>query len=508
MKLGIVFAMVVLLIGGAVVPSGAWADTVSDARCRALRSFHLAGGTLASVQPFEAGHYRPPVPDPPYAPRIDYSQLSNFCRVAGFLAPTKESQIGFELWLPAAWNGRLLQVGNGGAAGSIVYSALADGLRRGYAVVNTDTGHMAPGGEFTWAKGHPELLTDFAYRAVHEVTEASRKLTTSYYAKPPSKSYWSGCSTGGRQGLMEVQRFPKDYDGVVVGAPAYDWAALMLLGMKIARHVGTPDGIPVSKLSVLKNAYLQRCDLSDGVADRVVNQPSRCSFDPAVTLCTESSGLECLNQGELAAARAAYAGVLGPSGQVRFPGTGSGSELEWGLYASPQFHIGGSFYQNVAAPNAAVDVDSTDLDALLPVLQNASRAIVAANPDIHAFFAHGGKLLMYHGTTDGLIPYGSTENYFKQILQRAGTTVLTEHVRFFPVPGMGHCAGGEGVDQVDWLAALEQWENTNTPPEVLVGTHSDPAKSYTRPVCAYPNVPQFVGAGSEADAANWRCSAP
>jgi len=508
MKLGAVLAMALLFGSGAVVPSSARADSDGNAHCKALGSFRIAGGTLSSVQPFEAGQYRPPVPDPPYAPRIEYSQLPPFCRVVGSLAPTRESQIGFELWLPADWNGRLLQVGNGGAAGAIVYSALADGLRRGYAVVNTDTGHKGEGGDFSWAKGHRELLIDFAYRAVHEVTQASRKLTTYYYAKPPSKSYWSGCSTGGRQGLMEVQRFPNDFDGVVAGAPAYDWAALMLLGMKIARHVGTPNGVPVNKLSVLKSAYLQHCDLSDGLADRVVNQPARCSFDPAVTLCTGTSGADCLNKGELAAARAAYAGVLSPSGQVLFPGTGPGSELEWGAYASPQFHIGGSFYQNVAAPDAAVDLDSVNLDGLLPALQSASQAIVAAKPDIEAFFAHGGKLLMYHGTTDGLIPSGSTEKYYKRILQKTGQKAVAEHVRFFPVPGMGHCMGGEGSDHVDWLAALEQWENTGTPPEELVGTHSDPAKSYSRPVCSYPNVPRYAGAGSDTDAGYWRCSTP
>jgi feruloyl esterase len=193
---------------------------------------------------------------------------------------------------------------------------------------------------------------------------------------------------------------------------------------------------------------------------------------------------------------------------VLFPGTGPGSELEWGAYASPQFHIGGSFYQNVAAPDAAVDLDSVNLDGLLPALQSASQAIVAAKPDIEAFFAHGGKLLMYHGTTDGLIPYGSTENFFKRILQTTGPKAVGGHVRFFPVPGMGHCMGGEGADHVDWLTALEQWDDTGTPPEVLIGTHSDPTKSYSRPVCAYPNVPHYVGAGRQTDAGNWRCSAP
>jgi feruloyl esterase len=434
--------------------------------------------------------------------------------VQGSIHPTADSDIRFELWLPiTGWNGRFMQTGNGGAAGSIVYSSLVEPLSRGYAVANTDTGHQGAGGDFAWAANHPEKLKDLAYRAVHELTVTGKALTTAHYGKAPEKAYWYGCSTGGRQGLKEAQLYPDDYDAIIAGAPASNWAALMGLSVVIQRNLTQPDGLSPSKLPLLHAAALAACDAQDGVKDQVIGDTRQCSFDPASLLCKAGQHTQCLSASEVAAAQRIYRGVVTQSGKRLFPGTGPGSEMLWAAYASPQFSIGSSYFRNVVVhdPNwspASFDVDTDVKQAE----QGTSGAMVAMNPDLSRFIAHGGKLLTYHGTADGLISFGNSVNYYRSVVAKIGADAANSSVRLFLVPGMSHCSGGEGAYVVDWLGAAEGWVEHSTAPSVLPALHpanpnpgASQDKAFTRPVCAYPKVARYKGSGDVREATSFTC---
>ena len=476
--------------------------------CAAMTAQALPGATISASESVAAGAFTSPLPAGPMGPG-DFSKLPAFCRVVGTLSPAQGSTIGFELWLPESdWNGKLLQVGNGGAAGSIVYTALAEGLASGYAVSNTDTGHQGGMGDFDWAAGAPERVKDYAWRAVHETAVAGKALTTARYGEAPKRSYWNGCSTGGRQGLMAAQRFPEDFDAIVAGAPANNFGPLMALSIHIANNVGVKNGLAAEKLGLLKEAAIAKCDAADGVTDRVIASPAGCGFDPASLACKGAVTASCLAPGEVAAAKRLYAGVKNAKGETVFPGTGFASEPLWGAYASPPFRIGESFFRNVVAPQEKWTAASFDVDRDLAAAEAAGVADIAAvNPDLSAFLARGGKLLMYHGTTDGLISYGNSENYYRSVVA-AQADAAARGVRFFAVPGMDHCAGGEGAFATDWLGALERWDDTGAAPETLTAAHPMGDKPFTRPLCAWPQVATYSGSGNAADAANWRCEAP
>lgn len=321
----------------------------------------MANTTIVAAETVAAGTFEPPASRCPGLP-TDYSTLPAFCRVIGSIKPSRDSDIRFELWLPAQnWNGKFMQTGNGGAAGSIVHSSLAEPLARGYAVANTDTGHRGAAGDFAWAAGHPERLTDYQYRAVHELTVAGKAITEARYGRAPERSYWNGCSTGGRQGLKEAQCFPEDYDAIVAGAPTNNWSPLMSLSVLIRRNQG-PTGLGADKLDLLKESALAACDALDGVTDRVIAEPGRCNFDPSSIQCARDENRQCLSPDEAAAAKRIYAGLVTESGAVLMPGTGLGSEPAWAAYASPQFSIGTSYFRHVVMNDADWDPDTFDVD--------------------------------------------------------------------------------------------------------------------------------------------------
>src|SRR5262245_8829206 len=305
--------------------------------CADLKSVRVPKTVVAVADPVAAGQFRSPAPAA-FGPPVDYSRLPAFCRVSGTIRATAESDIRFELWLPENWNGKFMQTGNGGAAGAIVYDSLVDPLLRGYAVANTDTGHQGGGGDFAWAVGQPQKLIDYQYRAVHELTVAGKALAAAHYGRSADRSYWLGCSTGGRQGLKEAQRYPEDYDGIVAGAPASNWSPLMLLSSSIQRNMG-PSGLGIDKLGLLKEAAIATCDAQDGVADRVITNLATCNFDPASLQCAAGATSQCLTPTEVEAAQRIYAGVVATNGETVMPGTGPARETLWAAYASPQFAI-------------------------------------------------------------------------------------------------------------------------------------------------------------------------
>lgn len=487
--------------------------------CENIGSAAPANTTITTAAPVPAGTFKAPAPSFP-GMGADYSGLPDFCRVTGSIKPTPDSDIQFELWLPAEnWNGRFMQTGNGVAAGSIVISSLTDPLMRGYAVTNTDTGHKGAGDSFAWAVGHPEKLIDYGHRAAHELTVAGKAITAAYYGRAPEKSYWNGCSTGGRQGLMEAQRYPDDYDAIIAGAPANNWTSLVSLSAMMENNFG-PDGLGIDKLGVLKAAAISSCDALDGVTDGVISEPDTCPFDPASTRCSVGQTGQCLTPEEVTIAKRFYAGVVTSDGKVHMPGTGPGSEQLWSLTASPMFNIGTNFYRDVVFKDPDWNPGTFDINANLPAAIRVDNGTInAMDPDISAFIENGGKLLLYHGTIDGLIPYGNTVNYYNSVVDLLGENKIKDNVKLYVVPGMSHCSGGNGVFQIDWLSAMEEWiENDRTPgtlpgvrPDVIPGAFGAPPVSgngFTRPLCPYPEIAGYKGSGDDRDSANFECVKP
>jgi feruloyl esterase len=482
--------------------------------CDALADANFSNTNISSVESVAAGAFLPPAGGfPGFGP--DYSNLPGFCRVVGSIHPTDDSDIRFELWLPTEnWNGRFMQTGNGGVAGSVVHSSLADPLLRGYAVANTDTGHTSDGNDiWGWAVEHPEKLTDYAWRAVHELTMTGKAITNARYASEPEKSYFVGCSTGGRQGLMEAQRFPNDYDAIVAGAPANNWSSLMALSIVIQTNLGEGKLAP-TKLGLLKETAIASCDALDGVEDRVITNIAQCSFDPASLECDSGDNAQCLTPSEVEAAQVMYAGVRGSSGNIWFPGTGPASEPLWAAYASPQFSLGTGFFRDVLLDDSEWDPYSFNADELMSMAVEESVDLIAMDPDISSFIDNGGKLITYHGTTDGLISYGNSVNYIDSLVETLGEDVMNEAVRFYLVPGMDHCAGGEGAHAIEWLTAMESWVEEGNAPDVLVGTHpqlpagapgAENSVEFTRPTCPYPEVVVYNGSGDVTLAENFSC---
>lgn len=516
MKLGISSVLLLAMVAGYQQAQAQATPATAPVQCEALKMATIANTTISMAETVAAGAFKSPVPGFPGF-GANFSKLPAFCRVAGTIKPSADSDIRFEIWLPAeGWNGKFLQTGNGGAAGAIVYNSMIDPLLRGYAVANTDTGHQGGGGDFAWASGHPEKLTDFAYRAVHELTVAGKALATTRFGKAPVKSYWDGCSTGGRQGLKEAQKYPGDYDAIIAGSPASNWSALMSLSILIQNNMGA-GGLPADKLAMLKEAAIAACDALDGVKDRVISEPARCNFDPAVTQCKAGQSAQCLSVDAVAAAKRIYAGLRTSSGAIRFPGTGPGSESLWAAYASPAFSIGTSYFRNVILKDPGWDPANFNVDVDLPHAEQVDAGnIIAMNPDLSAFFARGGKLLTYHGTTDGLISYGNSVNYFKSMVSRLGEKAVDDHARFYLIPGMEHCSGGEGATAIDWLSAMEAWADKDMAPAALPAVHLNvvvpgappsPGQGFTRPACPFPQVARYKGTGEVKDAASFACVA-
>jgi feruloyl esterase len=433
------------------------------------------------------------------------------CRVAATLTPSADSRIAVEVWMPSKdWNGKFQAVGNGGWAGVISYTAMATALQEGYATASTDTGHV--GGNALFAIDHPEKLADFAHRAVHEMTVKAKAMIAAYYGQAPRLSYWNGCSTGGRQGLMAAQKYPDDFDAVLAGAPANFQTHLHAWDLSVAVPVlRTPEAaVPAAKLAVLNRAVLDACDASDGVKDGFLNNPRACKFDPAVLQCKGGDAENCLTGAQLESVRRAYAPARTSTGDVVFPGKELGSETTWTAFLSntqqaPGISVG-SF--QVAYNKADWDARTFDLDRDLKVVDEKVGATVnAVNPDLRAFKARGGKLLLYHGWNDTAISPGNAIDYYTSVQKRMGGR-QDDFIRLFMAPGMGHCSGGVGPSQVNWMAALERWREGGEAPDRLEAFRvANNRVEMSRPLCPYPQVAVYKGAGSTNDAASFACRA-
>jgi feruloyl esterase len=476
------------------------------APCESLHDLALPHTDVTVAEVIGAGRFS--VPGNEQANAV-FVTLPEFCRVLAVARPSADSAINIEVWLPlAGWNGKLQSVGNGAWAGNVSYPALATAVADRYAAASTDTGHTERDGSF--ALGHPERLVDFAHRAVHEMTVVAKALIGAFYERSPQAAYFNGCSTGGRQALAAAQRYPEDYDGIVAGAPANHithlqgtqlWTALVG-----ARSGGALDG---PALRLVNHATLAACDTLDGVADGVLEDPRRCTFDPAALVCGSGSGQQCLSAEQIRTVQMIHAGPRGAAtGAALFHGYARGSELGWASRigpAPPSLAVETFRYLVFADP--AWDYRSFDFER---DVQEAVEAVggvmnaVAAN--LSPFFARGGKLLLYHGWNDPGIPPGSSIAYYERVLAASGREAR-DSARLFMVPGMNHCRGGVGTDEFDAVSAVDRWVTTNRAPGRLSAARRERGQVVrTRPLCPFPEIAVYDGRGSVDRADSFRCA--
>ncbi|HVZ22244.1 MAG TPA: tannase/feruloyl esterase family alpha/beta hydrolase, partial [Vicinamibacterales bacterium] len=470
----------------------------------------VAEGPFVPATPAPQGRGRGgPAPAPQIVPA--------HCRIDAILRPSPDSEIEMEAWLPATvensgvagsgWNGKFQFVGGGGWAGVISLPAMVTALQDGYATASTDTGHK--GGNALFAIDHPDKLIDFAYRAVHDSTVTTKALIAKYYGRAPRLSYWNGCSTGGRQGLMEAQKYPDDFDAVIAGAPANYQTHLHTWDLSVSVPVlnNPAEALSAAKLEMLNKAALAACDGNDGVKDGIINNPRVCKFDPAALLCKNGDAPDCLTAPQLQAVKRVYAPAKTKSGQYVFPGKEPGSETGWGGVLGGRIAPGvsvGSF--QVAYNDANWDAKTFDLDRDLKIVDEKVGAPVnAINPDLSAFKAHGGKLLLYHGWNDTAISPGNTIDYYQSVVKKMGGK-QDDLVRLFMAPGMQHCGGGPGPNQVNYMAVMERWREGGVAPASMEAVHvTNNRVDMTRPLCPYPQVATYKGTGSPNDASNFVC---
>jgi feruloyl esterase len=465
--------------------------------------------------------------------------MPSFCRVVGLAKPTSDSEIKFEVWLPTSgWNGKYEQVGNGGFAGTIPLARMAEPLLRGYATAGTDDGHIG-GTDVSWAIGHPEKVIDFGYRAVHETSVQAKAILREFYGKDPTQSYFAGCSDGGREALMEAQRFPADFHGIVAGAPANYWTHLMFKGL-LDEHALLDDPtsyIPPSKLPVLQNAALAACDALDGVKDGLIQNPRLCRFDPVVILCKEADGPGCLTAPQVEAARKIYGPAKNSkTGAQISPGFSPGAEAvpanwqSWITGAGADQLTRGAFFANsffadMVFENPKWDFHTLNFDSDVKLTDDKLASVLnSTDANLRQFRARGGKLIQYHGWGDAAIPPQDSIDYFESVQSAMGTT--KDFYRLFMVPGMSHCGGGQGANVFgngvavpqadaghDVVSALDQWVVRDVAPDQIIATgfiDGNPGKgvTLTRPLCPYPQEANYKGAGDTNSAANFACQTP
>jgi len=486
------------------------ATSAVAASCDGLAKLALKDTAITKAEVVAAGTFEAPGGRGGRGPN-PYKALGEFCRVAATLTPTSDSDIKIEVWLPTrGWNGKYQAVGNGGWAGVISYSAMAEALQGGYATASTDTGHE--GGRGTFALGHPEKLVDFAWRSEHEMTAKAKQVIEAFYGAGPKLSYWNGCSTGGRQGLKAAQMFPEDYNGIIAGAPANRTAISLWIADAVLKDPARY--IPPAKYPVIHEAALAACDAGDGLKDGLIDDPRQCRIDPAVLLCKEGDGPSCLSAPQVAAVKQIYSTAVNPRTRKElFASFVPGSELGWGVQAAgpePSANIYDQYrYVVFRDPNwdwKTFDFDKDVVKGDLPenLIMNAT------DPDMQKFFSRGGKLILYHGWSDSQVPPVNTIKYYDQVVAHiGGAAKASEHVRLFMAPGMGHCAGGEGPNAFDKVKALEDWVERGKAPARFEASHSANGRvDRTRPLCPYPQVARYSGSGSSDDAANFVCKAP
>lgn len=490
---------------------------VAGASCDSLTKLTIPHVTITSAEAVAAGAFAPPAAGKGGRGKggaNPYADLPAFCRVLAVSRPTSDSEINIEVWLPAgaAWNGKLEANGNGGWNGNISAATLAEGLRRGYATTMTDTGHQ--GGSASFALGHPEKVIDFAHRSIHEMAVVAKAAVQAYYESPARYSYFNGCSAGGRQGLKAAQMYPGDFDGIVAGSPGLMWTGRAAQAIWIAQASNAEPGslIPREKFELIHQAALAACDDLDGVKDGVMEDPTKCTWDPGKIQCQGVDAPNCLTALQVATARKIYSDVTNPrTGKVYFPGHERGSELGWSTMAGPNpFAPGLDLFKYVVFQDENWDYKKLNWDSDMERTLEVSGLMNAMDPNLKPFFDRGGRLIQYHGWNDPQISPRSSTMYFDSVVKATGGLAqVQENYRLFMVPGMAHCGGGEGTSSFDMLTALENWvEKGQAPARVEAARVANGQTNRTRPLCPYPQVAKYKGTGSIDESANFSCALP
>ena len=440
--------------------------------CASLASVALAHGTITLAEEVTSGNFVPTTGKP-------LSALPPFCRVAATLTPSSDSAIRVEVWMPqSAWNERLEGTGNGGFAGNISYGSLADGLKKGYAVANTDMGMATPPGETASIFiDRPERWKDWGYRATHEMTVAARQIVRAFYDRDARRAYFVGCSTGGEQALMESQRYPGDYDGIVAGAAAQNRTGVHVsILWNFAVNQRSPASyLPESARALISATVARECGA-------VVTDPASCHFDPASLECKQDGQQGCLTAAQVETVNQIYAGPHNPrTGEQLYPGLPRGSEIGWDGLAPTNVPPFAPIFQWVFGKDwdwrqFDFDHDYTEYFDKLASMVNAT------SPDIDTFRKHGHKLLIYHGWSDWLVAPGETINYYNAVVARDESAA--KDVRLFMIPGMEHCGGGPGATHFDSLGAVVDWVEHGKAPDELIASHGEPGTE--RVLCPYP----------------------
>lgn len=540
-----VFAAICFLSGGIFAVGQATGDTqtgtASETACERLAALEIPSAEITVAKPIAAGAFVGPSDPYTGADRSAYyKKLPAFCRIALTAKPTADSDIKIEVWMPFdGWNGKLQGVGNGGFAGQIDYPDLGAAVAKGYAAAATDTGHSGSSLDASWAFGHPEKVIDFGYRGIHEMTRAAKDILSKFYGTGAKYSYFASCSDGGREALMEAQRYPDDYNGILAGAPANYWTALLSSAVADtqALTLNSASFIPPAKIPTIAAAVLAACDDLDGVRDGILNDPRQCRFDPASIRCKQGKDSDkCLTGPEVTALDKIYAGLKDTHGHAIFPGYLPGSEEGangWGTWITGPVPLrslmalfGVGYFSNMVYDDAAWDYKTFAMDGSMDTAEaKTASALNAVDANLNPFRAHGGKLILYHGWNDPAIPALNTVNYFKDVVAHVGQTRADSFVRLYMVPGMQHCSGGPGPDEFGqsfrWVddpqrnarVALEQWVEQGSAPTAIVATKTAKEDGLgqpviTRPLCPYPEFAKYTGSGDTNRAENFVCASP
>ncbi len=491
----------------ALLAAQAWADE-RDLRpagrptaCEALAGRAIGGATISAAVTVPAG-----------------SGLVEYCKVTGLIAPA----LNFELRLPTAWNHKLHYGGGGGYNGAIP-PVTAPALNAGYAQVSSDSGHQGSALDASFALNDSQAAQLFGSLSVPTVMGAATEIVRVRYGRSARRAYFEGCSNGGREALMNVQRFPTLFDGVISRAPAYDWVGIMGAFNRTAKALAAPGGaINAAKTATLASAVLAACDTLDGLADGVVSNPAACQFDPAVLRCAggADTGDSCLSDAQLAAVAswtqpASFAG--GTYTYAGWPLTGNENDPgAWPVWTtgapSLQFLFSDTTVKNYLARDPAANSLAYDYDSDPGALFSMAALNDATNANIQPFLAAGGKLILWHGGNDSALSIRATEAYYGQVVAAMGGQANTDgFVRFYTAPGVDHCAGGPGADTADLLTALDAWVTRGRAPGTLTAAKLDPATGatlLTRPLCRYPQYPRYKGRGDPNSASSFACSEP
>ena len=521
---------------GAIAQTGP--DTQHNRRqaCAAVATLTVPQTRFVQATVVEAGKLdlHQEHPDPVFA------RLPAFCRVVAIATPTSDSNIRIEVWLPlAGWNGKFIGQGNGGFAGSIGYDGLANSVLGGAASGGTDAGHTGDGTGAAWALGHPEKVIDFGWRAVHLMTDLSKTVVLAFYSSAAQHNYFTACSDGGREALMEAQRFPGDYDGILVGAPAYNWTSLLSRAGQIASELesSTENYLPASKVPAINKAVLAACHKNEPGA--FLADPRACHFSPDALLCNGPETDACLTPTQAGSVKALYADAYLKDGKLVYHGLLPGGELGgngWPGWitgdkpgTSAVFAFATGFFGDMVYANSNWQLSSFDLDKDLKAAEDTTgEALDAVNPDLRAFKARGGKLILYHGWNDPAISPLATIDYYNKVEQIVGREDTGQFLRLFLVPGMQHCDGGPGPAEFGQFApafrpalddaahnittALEQWVEKGTAPEQVIARGNTDASgagkgsAFSQPLCAYPQAAKYKGSGDRKSAANYVCA--